>query len=129
MRVIVAGSRTVELLDVVEEAMKAALPDWGGTLAVDNIVSGCCRGVDRLGEVWAGLHGIPVKRFRAEWDRFGKSAGFRRNVAMVQYAAAGPSGGALVAIWDGASSGTSHVISVAHAQRLRVHVHRVGGLP
>ena len=129
MRVIVAGSRTIEQIAVVEEAMKEALPDWGGTLVVDVIVSGCCRGVDRLGEVWAGLHGIPVKRFRAQWDRLGKSAGKRRNVEMVKYAAEGPGGGALVAIWDGASSGTSHVISVAHAQRLRVHVHRVGGLP
>ncbi len=46
----------------------------------DTIVSGGCpRGGDRFAEVIAKKHNIPIKIHYAEWDKYGKSAGFRRN--------------------------------------------------
>lgn len=46
----------------------------------DTIVSGgCSRGGDRFAEVIAEKHKIPIKIHYADWDRHGKSAGFRRN--------------------------------------------------
>lgn len=102
MRVIIAGSRTIgdETYPVLEELLA------GAGIAVSEVVSGCAPGVDRLGERWAKAHRVPVARFPADWRRHGRSAGFRRNAEMSGY------GEALVALWDGQSSGTRHMIGL-----------------
>lgn len=53
---------------------------------VTEIVSGGARGADAWGEFLGEKLGIPVKRFPADWDRQGKSAGPRRNQEMAEYA-------------------------------------------
>ena len=52
----------------------------------------------------------------ADWETYGKSAGYRRNVDMAE------SADALVALWDGVSNGTKHMINIARQKGLRVHV-------
>jgi glycerophosphoryl diester phosphodiesterase len=54
--------------------------------------------------------------FPAEWDKYGKSAGYRRNEQMAQYAEV------LVAFWDYNSPGTRHMINLAKQYNLEVHV-------
>jgi Protein of unknown function (DUF2493). len=98
------GSSTVSLFsdeDRVERvgAILEAVP-W----PVDEVVSGTARGADTAGEAWAEHHGVPVERFPADWDEHGKSAGPIRNQEMADYA------DAVVAIWDGKSSGTHNMI-------------------
>jgi hypothetical protein len=110
MKTIIAGSRSF----TNPESIALAVETSG--FAVTEVVSGTARGVDQLGELWAKQHSIPVKRFPANWDKFGKSAGYRRNEEMAQYA------DALVAIWDGYSRGTSHMIDLAKQLGLKVHV-------
>jgi len=125
MRLIIAGSRSIVDQATVDAALAAALPGWGGTLALDEVVSGGAPGVDQLGEAWARRHGLEVVRFPAEWKGFrNRSDGVRRNEEMVRYAA--QRGGVLVAIWDGVSSDTRHIIRAAERAGLGVHVHRVG---
>ena len=72
--------------------------------SVSEVVSGCARGVDKLGERWAIEHGIPVHKFPADWGRFGKSAGIYRNAEMAEYS------DGLIALWDMESRGTLHMI-------------------
>lgn len=110
MKVIIAGSRGIMDPSVVPQA---ALQSG---FTVTEVVSGTARGVDQLGEAWAILVGIPVRRFPADWNRFGRSAGFRRNAEMAEYA------DALIAIWDGASRGTTHMIDLARSKGLKVFV-------
>lgn len=98
MKVIIAGSRDVTSLYLVEDASLMSKFD------ITEVVSGGARGVDRLGEIFAEKNGLPVKVFPADWIRFGKSAGHRRNREMAQYA------DALVAVWDGVSPGTKGMI-------------------
>jgi hypothetical protein len=43
----------------------------------------------------------------AEWNKFGKSAGYRRNVTIVEHS------DIIVAFWDGKSKGTQHTINIA----------------
>ena len=46
----------------------------------DEIVSGGCpQGGDRFAEIIAKKHQIPIKIYYANWNKYGKLAGFRRN--------------------------------------------------
>lgn len=53
---------------------------------VREVVCGMATGADMLGGKWASERKIPVKCFPAQWDKFGKRAGFMRNLEMAQYA-------------------------------------------
>jgi hypothetical protein len=84
------------------------------------IVSGTCRGVDKLGEEYASYKDLPVKLFPAKWKENGffmRNAGFKRNREMAVYA------DALVAVWDGQSKGTKNMIDIANQRLLKVFVY------
>jgi hypothetical protein len=115
VRTILAGSR--ELTDPV--LLESAIIESGFEITL--VVSGGARGVDLLGEEWARKNGIPVERYKPDWKRFGKRAGVMRNSDLVSKAEA------LVARWDGKSTGTRDVIRKAQETGLRVFVKQVGG--
>ena len=79
MKTIIAGSRSIGVPAVVHAAIDAS------GFEITEVVSGTARGVDRLGEVWARLKGIPIKQFPANWTVYGKRAGYLRNVQMAEY--------------------------------------------
>jgi predicted Rossmann fold nucleotide-binding protein DprA/Smf involved in DNA uptake len=111
MNVIIAGSRGVTDYEIVCEAI-----DRSG-FHVTRVVSGAARGVDQLGERWAKEHDRPLLRMPAEWKTYGRSAGYRRNETMAGVA------DALIAIWDGQSPGTHHMIQAARRRGLRVFIY------
>lgn len=117
MRVIVAGSRTIKDF----EQVKTAIEESGFVThpATSKIVSGGASGVDQLGERYARETGCALDRFPAQWERYGRSAGFKRNEEMAQNA------DALVAVWDGRSRGTRHMIDVARAKGLAIFIRTV----
>lgn len=117
MKTIIAGSRHVESYTAIEMAVWLARQRKG--IRPSEVVSGCQRGADKLGEAWAARNGLPVKRFPADWDSFGPGAGPIRNEAMAKY------GDALIAIWDGISQGTRDMIDRAKQRGLIVYVYRV----
>jgi hypothetical protein len=80
MKVIIAGSRTIKDYKLVEAAIK------NSGFKITEVVCGCASGVDSLGEKWAMLNNIRVTKFPANWDKYGRSAGYRRNVEMANYA-------------------------------------------
>lgn len=67
------------------------------------------RGVDQVAIRAARKFGFETKVFPADWKRFGKSAGPRRNTDIVNYCTR------LVAFWDGISRGTKDSIDKAAA--------------
>src|SRR3990172_8053797 len=111
MKVIIAGSRSITSFDAVLNAIQCAQMD------ITEVVSGGAKGVDTLGERWAMKNTVPIKRFLPDWAQFGKSAGPRRNEQMAQYA------DGLIAVWDGKSRGTAHMIERARKEGLEVYVH------
>lgn len=113
MKCVIAGSRDGILYSDVVEAMENC--GWMPT----EVVSGMARGVDSLGELWAKKNNIPIKQFPADWKGLGRQAGYRRNEQMGNYAEA------LVAVWDGSSRGTKHMIDYAAEKGLKVYVHTV----
>jgi len=46
------------------------------------VVTGDTRGYDQLAEQWAKERGIPCRVYKTEYDKYGKRAGYKRNVAM-----------------------------------------------
>jgi len=71
------------------------------------IVSGGARGIDREAETAARVRGMQVDIYPADWERYGKSAGFIRNQAIVENC------DRVVAFWNGESKGTHHTIDLA----------------
>ncbi len=112
MKTIIAGSRNCRhFSDVVHAVTQSGI-------AITEVVSGHADGADKLGETWAKTAGIPLRLFPADWERFGRSAGPQRNLEMAQYA------DALIALWDGKSPGTKHMIDCARRHNLEVFVYR-----
>jgi len=114
MKTIIAGSRDGVTIHDVRAAVEAC--GWTPTV----VISGTARGADQIGETLAAISGWPVQRFPADWDKYGKRAGYLRNEEMARNA------DALVAIWDGKSNGTKHMINIATRAGLRVYVHTLG---
>lgn len=104
-RLIIAGGRDFSNYELLREKVVSLYENSlkGYTLY---LVSGGARGADRLGERFATEHGIASYLFPAEWDKYGKSAGFRRNHQMAEFA------DGLLAFWDGESRGTKHMINI-----------------
>ncbi len=115
MKVIIAGSRGITSLDVVAFAVYKS----GFFTKVTEIVSGGAKGVDSLGEAIAHRLGLPIKTFIPDWNKHGKKAGLLRNIEMAEYA------DALIAVWDGKSSGTKHMIEIAKAKGLNIYVYNL----
>lgn len=88
------------------------------TIDYVEIVSGTCKGGDKFGEWFAEQCSIPVTKFPANWSEYGKRAGYIRNKQMAEYATH------LIAIWDGKSKGTKHMIDLANAIGMPVRVIR-----
>lgn len=112
-RVIIAGSRSFANYEMLKVNMNRLLQNISDEIS---IVCGTARGADRLGEKYAKENGFHVAYFPADWERYGKAAGYIRNREMAQNA------DALVAFWDGESRGTKSMIDLAKEYDLAVRV-------
>lgn len=108
MKVIIAGGRDYKLTAIDHDRLDQA---WR-SLPITEVVCGCARGADTGGELWGLARHIPVKRFPADWDTFGRSAGPRRNRQMAEYAEA------LIAFPGG--KGTENMVKQATEMGLKV---------
>ena len=110
-RLAIVGSRGFANLDLVEELVSRLK-------TTTTVVSGGARGVDTEAVRTAKARGLNTEVFEADWDKFGKSAGFRRNEAMLSTV----DGDA--AFWDGTSRGTKHAIEYARKKDLWLRVYQ-----
>jgi hypothetical protein len=112
MNVAIVGSRT----GVNEQAVRRFVRSLAQKHPGASVVSGGARGVDSWAEDEARRLDMPRLVYLPDWERFGKSAGFRRNSEIVNAA------DVVVAFTTG-SRGTAHTISLARAAAKPVHVH------
>ena len=103
MKVIIAGARTFTDYQCLCQVLA---PDRH---RITQILTGSVRGANALGKRWAWSKQVPWKGFKADWKRFGKAAGVRRNHQMAQ------AGDVLVVFGHTTSPGTAHLIQCMRA--------------
>ena len=114
-KVIIAGSRGFSNYKLIKEKCNEYLGEKRKEYNII-IISGGARGADTFGEKYAQDEGFSLEVFPANWNKFGKSAGFIRNEQMAEVA------DALIAFWDGKSHGTKHMIEIMKNKKLLVRV-------
>lgn len=105
-KVIIAGSRNFNDYELLKEKTDELLSNVIKEGYDITIISGGARGADRLAERYAKERGFNLVVYNADWNKYGKSAGYRRNIEMSKI------GDALIAFWDGQSRGTKNMISI-----------------
>lgn len=108
IRCIIAGSRTITNYNLVCNAIQES------KFNVDEIICGMANGVDFLGRRYGIESRISVVEMPANWDKFGKSAGYRRNEDMAKIATH------LILVWDGKSKGSGHMLDLAKKYSLTI---------
>jgi hypothetical protein len=80
MRILVCGSRDF----TKKYFLRNVLYDY-----IDNddlvIIEGGARGADQLAREWAHDNSVEVETYEAEWETYGKRAGFLRNKEMLEH--------------------------------------------
>lgn len=71
------------------------------------IISGGCRGADKIGEKYAKENNFQIEQFLPNWEKFGKSAGPKRNKLIAE------ASDYVICFWDGKSRGTKSMIDFA----------------
>ena len=112
---LIAGSRGynnyLEMCQVLDYLLKNQITQ--GRKIV--IVSGGARGADALAEKYADERGYDKHIMPADWNKYGRGAGYRRNEEMHSYIST-PSDRkrGCVCFWDMKSSGTKHNFKLAY---------------
>jgi len=114
IKVIIAGGRDFNDYKLLKDAASKFL--HGCTLDDITIISGKAKGADSLAIKLAREYGLDLITKPADWDKYGRSAGFIRNVEMADIATH------LLAFWDGKSRGTRHMIETAKTKGLIIKV-------
>lgn len=113
MKIIIAGSRNFNNYQKLKQECDKFLQDYKNI----EIVSGAhYKGADKLGEKYASEKKIKIIKFPADWIKYGKAAGPKRNNQMAIYA------DALIAFWDGKSNGTKNIIQLAKQRQLKTRI-------
>ena len=101
---LIAGSRDFEDYELLKQYTDYALRNRTEKIV---IISGGARGADTLAKQYAYEKQYDYLEFSADWNTFGKSAGYIRNEEMHKFIAQFENRGAIY-FWDGKSRGTAH---------------------
>ena len=120
MKIIICGGRHFNNFKALEIVMENILAEKHLDCCDVEIVSGHCEGADKLGERYAKENGCGLTIFKANWSRYGRSAGPIRNKEMIDYIKTDESN-LVVAFVSPNSVGTKNTIKLAKAANLEVY--------
>lgn len=100
IKLLIAGSREYDDYEFLEKSVNDL------KTPIECIISGTARGADKLGERYATENNIDIMRFPADWNSYGKKAGYIRNEQM------GKTCDLALIFWDGKSAGTRNMIYI-----------------
>lgn len=116
-KVIIAGGRDFNNYELLCQKVDSILSKKLNTEIIE-IVSGMANGADTLGVEYAKKRFLTYSEKPADWVKYGKAAGFKRNAEMASYA------NACICFWDGKSKGTKHMIDLAKKHNLDLRIIR-----
>lgn len=117
---IVAGSRTFSDYTLFSTVMDKMLKNYPPSRI--HIISGGAKGADAMAERYAKTHGIGITVIPAKWDKYGKSAGYKRNEVMHDALKQVYKNRGCLCFWDGVSPGTKHNFQLAKARNTQLKV-------
>lgn len=103
----IVGSRSFSDYNIAKSYLDKKLKD----INISKIISGGAIGADTIANAYAKERNINFQEYPADWDKYGKSAGIRRNLVMSDVC------NVLIAFWDGESRGTEHMINVCSSKK------------
>ena len=111
MKIAIVGSRSFNDYNYLEEEINKYND-------ITTLISGGARGADLLAENYATLNCVPIVVHKANWKKYGKSAGFIRNELIIK------SADLVLAFWDGISKGTAHSIKLCLKHHIALKICR-----
>ena len=114
-RVVVAGCRDYNNYEQAREFIELCI----NKIKKENeivFLSGDCRGADALGIRFAKEGGFRIEHYPAQWQKYGKSAGPKRNEIMAQRC------DFVICFWDGKSRGTRSMIDLAQKYKREIRI-------
>lgn len=110
MRVLICGDRNFSDKSLLDYTL--------AKFDITEVVEGEARGADTMAREWAEEHNIPVLKFPADWDKYGKGAGIIRNLQMLNEGKPDY----VIAFLSPKSVGTANMINQTKSAGLGVHV-------
>lgn len=112
VRIIVAGTRQWANKRLFHETIVDYLDRFSEPVL---FISGAAKtGADRYIIDWSKKYQYPCLEMPADWDSYGKGAGYKRNAEMLEV------GTHLVCFWDAKSPGTAHMRQIASEKHISV---------
>lgn len=108
MKLAIVGSRGFDNYELMSESLEI----YVGMATL--VISGGAQGADSLGAKWGRENNLPIQIFLPDWEKHGKSAGYKRNIDIVKNA------DVVVAFWDGESKGTKHSMDIAEEMGIKL---------
>ena len=105
-RIVVAGCRDYDNYEEAKEYIDFCIQNLRKEYTLI-FMSGGCKGADALGEKYANENHFEIEYYPADWEKFARSAGPKRNLEMAKRC------DYVICFWDGKSLGTKSMIKFA----------------
>lgn len=118
MKVVIAGCRDYNDYTEGKEYIEKIISSFSHNHEI-TILSGNCTGADKIGEAYAAENGFAIELYPAEWEKYGRYAGPKRNQKMAE------ASDIIICFWDGKSKGTASMIKCAKKLGKAVYIKRI----
>lgn len=118
MKIVIAGCRDYNNYDDAKQFIDICINKLSNKGNIV-ILSGGARGADALGERYAKENCYQIERFPADWARYGRGAGIKRNQQMAKTC------DIAICFWDMKSKGTKSMIDFLQKYKKPIFVKRI----
>lgn len=115
IKLAIVGSRTFDNYDELNIMINKIIKENNYNISL--IISGGAKGADTFAEQYAKENNIETLIFPAEWKKYGRRAGYLRNVDIIKNC------DICIAFWDGFSGGTAHDLELCYEYKKKCFIY------
>ena len=104
MKLMICGSRSIYNASLIFSEINKCVQE--NNFQDITVIEGEAKGVDTVARLWAERYSHSIESYPADWNKYGKAAGYIRNEIMVKAC------DFCLILWDGNSKGTKHDINL-----------------